>query len=69
MNIKGDMSNMAIVQPTEQPRTSPPGSRAPERMPRILLRMSDGVFVSRVIATGAARCVLSELEKLLKLDS
>ena len=27
MNTKGDMSDMPSVQPTEQPRTSPPGSR------------------------------------------
>ena len=33
MNTKVDVSGMAIVQPTEQPRTSPPGSRGSEHMP------------------------------------
>ena len=52
MNTKGDTSDMAIVKPTEQLRTSPPECS-----------------VSRAMATGAARCVLSELEKLFKLNS
>ena len=32
MKTKGDMSYMAIVQPTEQPRTSPPEWRGSEHM-------------------------------------
>ena len=31
---KSNMSDMPSVQPTEQPRTSPPGSRGSEHMPR-----------------------------------
>ena len=31
---RGDTSDMAIVPPTEHPRTSPPGSRVSEHMPR-----------------------------------
>ena len=70
MDNKSDMSNMAIVQRTEQPRTSPPGSKASEHMPKnrsCVFR--PGCSASRAIVTGAARCVLSELEKLLKWDS
>ena len=54
MKIKSDMSNMTIVQPTEQPRTSPTGSRASEHMPRnpSCVRRP-GCSVSREIATGA----------------
>ena len=34
IHTKGDTSDMAIVQPTEHPRTSPPGSKVSEHMPR-----------------------------------
>ena len=33
IRTKGDTSDMAIVQPTEHPRTFPPGSRVSEHMP------------------------------------
>ena len=54
----------------EQPRTSLPGSRGSEHMHRHHFCVClPECSVSRSMATGAARCVLSELEKLLKLDS
>ena len=55
--------DMAIVQPTEQPRTSPPGSRWSEHMPRHVscVRLPEG-SVSRARAIGAARCVPKEIE-------
>ena len=70
VHTKGDISDMPSVQPTEQPRTSPLGWRGSERMPPHpscgpLLECS----VSPATTTGAARCVLSELEKLSKRDS
>ena len=34
MRTKGDMSDMPSMQPTEKRRTSPPGSRVSEHMPR-----------------------------------
>ena len=72
MKTKGDMSDKAIVQPTEQPRISPSGSRGPQHMRRhpscVCLPECS---VSRAMTTGGGRCaiVLSKLEKLLKLDS
>ena len=50
---EADMSDMPILQPTEQPRTFPPGSRASEHMPRhpscgCLLECS----VSQAMVTG-----------------
>ena len=63
---KGDMSDMTIVQPTEQPRTSPPGSRGSEHMPR---HPSCGCLPECTVSRAMARLVLSELEKFLKLDS
>ena len=61
---KCDMSDMPSVQPTEQSRTPPPGSRESEHMTRhpacgCLLECS----VSREMA------VLSKLDKFLRLDS
>ena len=54
MNTKGAISHMHNAQPTEQLRTSPPGSRGSEHMPLYpscvrLLECS----VSRAMATGA----------------
>ena len=54
MNTKGAMSHMHIVRPTEQLRSSPPGSRGSEHMPLYpscvrLLECS----VSQAMATGA----------------
>ena len=69
---KGDMSDMTIVQPTEQPRTSPPGSRGSEHMPRHpFCGCLPECSVSRAMAAGGVRCalVLSKLENFFKLDS
>ena len=60
MNTKGDMSDMIIVQPSEQPRTSSPVSMGSDETPR---HSSCGRLpecsVSPAITAGAARFVLS----------
>ena len=62
---KGNISDMPSAQPTEQPRTSPPGSRRSEHMPRhpYCGRLPE-CSVSRAMATGAL-----EAWKKLKLES
>ena len=64
---KGNTSDMPSVQPTEQSRTSPPGSRGSEHIPR---QPSCGRLpecsVSPAMTAGAARYVLSKLEILLE---
>ena len=54
INTKGDISGMPSMQRTEHPRTSPPGLRVSEHMPRrprcVCLPESP---VSRALATGA----------------
>ena len=59
------MSDMARVQPTEQPRTSPPGSRGQNTCLDIHLA---GVCRS-ALSREQCRLVLSKLEKILKLES
>ena len=53
MNTKVDMSDMAIVQPTEQSRAPPPESRGSKHMPlhHSRVRLPE-CSVSRVMATG-----------------
>ena len=63
---EGDMSNMPSVQPTKQPRTSPPGSRGSEHMPR---HPSCGCLPECSVSRAMARLVLSKLKKLSKLES
>ena len=54
IHTKGDTSDIAIVQPAEHPRDSPPGSRVSEHMPLypscVRLRYCS---VSRALANGA----------------
>ena len=54
IKTKGDPSDMAIVQPTEHPLTSPPGSTGSEHMPLYpsCVRLPES-SVSRAMATGA----------------
>ena len=53
-HTKGDTSDMAITQPTEHPRTSPPGSRVSEHMPLCPSCVCLPEWaVSQAIATGA----------------
>ena len=69
LHTKGHMSDMPSVQPTKQPRTSPPGSRGSEHMPR---HVSCGCLpecsVSPAMTAGAARCVLSKLENFFEVE-
>ena len=53
-HTKGDPSDMAIVQPAEHPRTSPPGSRVSEHMPLypLCVRLPE-CSDSQAMATGA----------------
>ena len=53
---KGKTSDMPSVQPTEQPRTSPPGSWGSEHMPLYppCVRLPE-CSVSRVMATGSGK--------------
>ena len=63
---KGDMSDMPSVQPTEQPRTSPPGYRGSGHMPRhpSCERLPE-CSVSQALATGALEaCQIHEVGKL-----
>ena len=58
MNTKGNTSDEPSVQPTEQPCTSPPGSRGSEHMPLYPSRVRvPELSVSRVMATGARNVV------------
>ena len=54
INIKGDTSDMPSMQPTQHPRTSPPGMRVSEHMPRhpSCVCLPEFTF-SRANATGA----------------
>ena len=54
INTKGDTSGMPSMQPTENPRTSPPGSTGSEHMPLYpsCVRLLES-SVSRAVATGA----------------
>ena len=58
MNTKVNMSDMAIVQPTEQPRTSPPASRGSEHMSlhSSCVRLPE-CSISRVMATGGGKII------------
>ena len=56
--LKGDMFDMPSVQPTEQSRTSPPGSRGSEYMPQ---HPSCGCLPESSVSRAIA--VLSKLEK------
>ena len=54
MNTKGAMSHMHIVRPTEQLRSSPPGSRGSEHMPLYPSCVClPGCSVSRAMASSA----------------
>ena len=54
IHTKGDTSDMAIVQPTEHPRTSPPRSRVSEHMPLYPSCVCLPEWaVAQAIATGA----------------
>ena len=69
MNTKGDMSDMAIVQLTEQPRTSPPGSRGLNTCLDIPLAYVCRSALSREQWRLVVDNVLFKLDKLLKLGS
>ena len=63
MNAEGDISGKAIVLPTERPRTSPPGSRGSEHMPRDpFCKYLPDCKVSRPMKTGGGK-------NIFKLDS
>ena len=68
INTEGDISGMPSMQPTEHPRTSPPGSRVPEHMPLY----PSGVHitewaVSQAIATGALEARQLMLERTRRI--
>ena len=54
INIKGDTSDMPSMQPTQHPRTSPPGSTGAEHMPLYpsCVHLPES-YVSRANANGA----------------
>ena len=67
INTKGGMSDMPIVQATDQPRTPPPGSRESEQMPRDpSCRCLPECSVSQAMATGAveASCLKFESSRI-----
>ena len=66
INANGDTSDMPSMQPTQHPRTSPPGLRVPEHMPR----RSSCVCLPEFLSPEQMRLALSKLEKnLLRLHS
>ena len=71
INTEGDISGMPSVQPTEHPRTFPPGSRESEHMPLYpsCVHLPDWA-VSQAVATGAleARKILLERTRRIGHD-
>ena len=68
INTEGDISGMPSIQPTEHPRTSPPGSRVSEHLPLypscVLL---PEWAVSQAIATGALEAQNVILERTRRI--
>ena len=62
-HTKGDTSDIAIVQPAEHPRTSPPGSRVSEHM----LRYPPAYVCCSGLSRKQWRLALSTLEKIFEV--
>ena len=69
INTEGDISGMPSMQPTEHPRTSPPGSRVSEHMPLypFCVHLPEWA-VSQSIATGTLEARKFMLERTRRIE-